>query len=94
MEPRPGQNCSLAGLACWEQGVVGRAREWDGTALTLSSAFLATQHLVTPRSTCTCPRRFPISVMMLMAESYLGTAVCTAEEVNQAGPAQCPLPSQ
>lgn len=44
----------------------------------MSSAFLATQHLATPSNTCTCPRRFPISVMMLMAESYLGKAVCAA----------------
>lgn len=54
----------------------GRYRK--GPDLTLSSAFLAIQHLATPSSTCTCPRRFPISVMMLMAESYLGKAVCTA----------------
>lgn len=60
-------------------GAVGRAGGCrTGPDLTLSSAFLATQHLATPSSTCTCPRRFPISVMMLMAESYLGKAVCTA----------------
>lgn len=59
-------------LTYWPQmGALGRD-------LTLSSAFLAIQHLATPSSTCTCPRRFPISVMMLMAESYLGKAVCTA----------------
>lgn len=64
-----------------------------GPTLTLSSAFRATQHLATPSSTCTCPRRLPISVMMLMAESYLGKAVCTARwGWGQAGPGRHPLP--
>lgn len=58
----------------------------------MSSAFLATQHLATPSSTCTCPRRFPISVIMLMAESYLGKAVCTARSGVESGQARLAPP--
>lgn len=76
-------------MAChlteWQDVLGSAGGRRKGPDLTLSSAFLATQHLATPSSTCTCPRRFPISVMMLMAESYLGKAVCRARWEGESG---------